>query len=387
MRVRSYEYDANGNRRSHTDQNGTTVRGTYDAQDRLTQYGSTTYDYNANGELKSRTAGDQTTTYEYDVLGNLKAVALPDGRQIEYAVDGNNRRIGKRVDGELMQGFLYDGQLRLIAELNASGDILNRFVHTSMSNVPDYMVKDSVIYRILADHLGSPRVIVDTATGQIAQRLDYDEYGRVLSDTNPGFQPFGFAGGLYDHDTTLTRFGARDYDAYTGRWTTKDPIRFAGGDTNLFGYVHNEPVSVTDPTGLAECTYDITPAKLVCRSADGKKEITIQEPDVFSGFGKCTNQVACVNKKDEGPVQPGKYDLKPHLKNGKQWFYLDPGWLGQLGRTLWGDRGGFNLHYGTVSIGCITVTGDAKVWEQLEDLLLSDERAGKRNTITVRSGP
>ena len=41
--------------------------------------------------------------------------------------------------------------------------------------------------------------------------MDYDAFGRVLADTAPGFQPFGFAGGLYDHDTGLVRFGARDY--------------------------------------------------------------------------------------------------------------------------------------------------------------------------------
>jgi len=65
----------------------------------------------------------------------------------------------------------------------------------------------------------------------------------VLSDTNPGFQPFGFAGDLYDRDTELERFGARDYDAGTGRWTAKDPIRFGGGDTNLYGYVLGDPVN------------------------------------------------------------------------------------------------------------------------------------------------
>ena len=37
-----------------------------------------------------------------------------------------------------------------------------------------------------------------------------------LRDTNPGFQPFGFAGGMYDAATGLVRFGARDYDAETG---------------------------------------------------------------------------------------------------------------------------------------------------------------------------
>ncbi len=69
-------------------------------------------------------------------------------------------------------------------------------------------------------------------------------------DTNPGFQPFGFAGGLYDASTGLTRFGARDYDAETGRWTSKDPIRFRGGDTNLYGYTLQDPVNLVDPLGL-----------------------------------------------------------------------------------------------------------------------------------------
>ena len=70
------------------------------------------------------------------------------------------------------------------------------------------------------------------------QQLEYDEFGVVTLDTNPGFQPFGFAGGLYDADTGLVRFGARDYDAVTGRWTAKDPIGSAGGSANLHQYAH-----------------------------------------------------------------------------------------------------------------------------------------------------
>ncbi len=94
------------------------------------------------------------------------------------------------------------------------------------------------------------RLIVNTADGSIAQRLDYDEFGTITQDTNPGFQPFGFAGGIYDQHTKLTRFGARDYDAQTGRWTAKDPILFGGGDTNLYAYVGNNPLSYIDPYGL-----------------------------------------------------------------------------------------------------------------------------------------
>ncbi|MEO8218803.1 MAG: RHS repeat-associated core domain-containing protein [Acidobacteriota bacterium] len=105
-------------------------------------------------------------------------------------------------------------------------------------------------YRIVSDHLGSPRLVVDVASGTVAQRIEYDEFGNVVSDTNPGFQPFGFAGGLYDRDTGLVRFGARDYDPQTGRWTTKDPIGFAGLDTNLYVYAYNDPINEIDPMGL-----------------------------------------------------------------------------------------------------------------------------------------
>ena len=45
------------------------------------------------------------------------------------------------------------------------------------------------------------------------------------------------------------RFGARDYDPETGRWTAVDPILFAGGDTNLYGYVLNDPVNMIDVWG------------------------------------------------------------------------------------------------------------------------------------------
>lgn len=87
---------------------------------------------------------------------------------------------------------------------------------------------------------------MNASTGAIAEQISYDAWGNVLSDSNPGFQPFGFAGGLYDADTGLVHFGARDYDPQTGRWISKDPILFAGRDSNLYGYVLNDPVTDFD---------------------------------------------------------------------------------------------------------------------------------------------
>jgi RHS repeat-associated protein len=244
-----YTYDTNGNRLTYTGSGGS-VNGSYDAQDRLSQYGATTYTYTANGELQSKTASGQPTSYQYDALGNLMSVSLPSGMQIEYLVDGQNRRIGRKMNGTLVQGFLYQSQLQLIAELDGANNVVSRFVYASGRNVPDYMIKGNATYRLVTDQLGSPRLVVEVNTGRIVQRLDYDEFGNVTQDTNPGFQPFGFAGGLYDQDTRLVRFGARDYDPEIGRWTAKDPVRFSGGDSNLYGYVLQDPVNRSDPNGL-----------------------------------------------------------------------------------------------------------------------------------------
>jgi RHS repeat-associated protein len=246
--ISSNSYDSNSNRLQATTPSGT-VSATYDAQDRLLTYGAATYTYTANGELASQTVGTQTTAYQYDVLGNLVSASLPSGKAIRYLVDAENRRVGKIVNGTLVEGFLYDGD-RIVAQLNGSNAIVSQFIYASGATSPDYMVSGGVTYRIFSDHLGSPRMVVNTSTGVLAEQITYDEFGNVLGDTNPGFEPFGFAGGLYDQDTKLVRFGARDYNPSTGRWTAKDPILFNGGDANLYGYVLNDPVNGIDPLGL-----------------------------------------------------------------------------------------------------------------------------------------
>jgi RHS repeat-associated protein len=106
-------------------------------------------------------------------------------------------------------------------------------------------------YYLTYDQVGSLRVITDRS-GKTLKRIDYDSFGNIIADTNPQLNVvFGFAGGLHDPDTGLVRFGYRDYNPDTGRWTAKDPIFFAGGDTDLYGYVLNDPVIGVDPEGLA----------------------------------------------------------------------------------------------------------------------------------------
>ncbi len=250
-----YTYDANGNRLSAS-VGGASRTATHDAQDRLSTDGTATYTHLASGYLSRKSTAAGVTQYAYDQAGNLLGVTPPTGPAITYLVDGNNNRVGKRVGGTLVQGFLYQRGLRPIAELDGAGAIVSRFVYGTRDNLPEYLVKAGVTYRILTDHVGSPRLVVNTVTGAIAQRMDYDAFGNVTADSNPGFQPFGFAGGLYDRDTRLVRFGARDYDAQAGRWTAKDPLLFFGGDPNLYAYAGNDPVNERDPSGLQSLVPD-----------------------------------------------------------------------------------------------------------------------------------
>ncbi len=245
----TYGYDGNSNRTSWTDPWGA-GSATYDDQDRLLTYGTKSYTYTANGELASKSEGAHTVRYTYDVAGNLRRVELPGGTAIDYVIDAANRRIAKKVNGVQVRGFLYGIGGAPLAELDGGGAVAATFIYASKGNVPDVMLRGGNTYRIVTDHLGSVRWVLDAETGQVLQRMDYDAFGRVTFDSNPGFQPFGFAGGLYDYQTGLVRFGARDYDAETGRWTSKDPIGFAGGDTNLYGYVVNDPVNFKDSSGL-----------------------------------------------------------------------------------------------------------------------------------------
>jgi RHS repeat-associated protein len=257
-----YGYDANGNRTSVDSPTGT-IAATYDAQDRLITYNGASYFYSDNGELQKKIDAAGTTTYSYDVFGTLRHVTLPDGTLIEYVIDAMNRRVGKKVNGTLVAGWIYSDALHIVAETDGTGVVTKRFIYGSRSNAPDYVTYAGVTYRIVTDERGSVRYVLDASSGTVAQALTYDAFGNVLIDTNPSFQPLAFAGGLYDAQTRLTRFGARDYDPIAARWTTKDPIRFRGGTANLYGYTFGDPVNLIDVSGRIAAVDDAAAAATI----------------------------------------------------------------------------------------------------------------------------
>ena len=220
-----------------------------DAQDRMTSGFNATYAYTANGELATVTSGTNVTTYTYDGRGQLVSAALPAGRgTVTYGLDALGRRIARSLNGTITNRFVYRNSLQVAAEVNASGTVTTRYVYGPLSYTPTYFLRGGTTYAIITDHLGSVRSVVRTSDGTVMQSLTYDPWGKVLTDSSPGFQPFGFAGALYDKDTGLVHVGAREYDGTTGRWTSKDPSRFTGG-ADLYGYTDDDPINYIDATG------------------------------------------------------------------------------------------------------------------------------------------
>ena len=249
--VEEYRYNLNGTRiyemnslRDIADRSFT-----YSDEEHLLTAGTASYQYTVDGFLTTKTDGTEETYYEYSSRGELLGVTLPDGTEIEYMHDPLGRRIAKEINETITEKYLWQGLTRLLAVYDKDNNLTMRFEYAD-SRMPYAMTKGGSTYYLAYDQVGSLRIVADSA-GTVVKAIDYDSFGNIINDTNPAFDiPLGFAGGLHDKNTGLVRFGYRDYDPDTGRWTAKDPILFAGGDSDLYGYCLNDPVNLVDPLGL-----------------------------------------------------------------------------------------------------------------------------------------
>ena len=246
----AYSYDDNGNRLSENNVlRGVSRSYTHSVEDHILTAGADSYTFDVDGFLTSRTVGANTDTFNYSSRGELLSVSLSTGTQITYDHDPLGRRVAKRVNGTITEKYLWQDATTLLSIYDGSDNLVQRFNYAD-GRMPLSMSYNAATYYLTYDQVGSLRAVSDS-TGTIIKRIDYDSFGNILSDSNPAFPVlFGFAGGLHDRDTGLVRFGARDYDPVIGRWTAKDPIDFAGGDLNLYGYSFNDPINLVDPIGL-----------------------------------------------------------------------------------------------------------------------------------------
>lgn len=243
----AYDYDPADNRESVT-AGGTTAY----VPNNLNQYatvGGVTYQYDANGNL----TGDGVNTYTYDAENRLTAATAP-GHTAAYVYDPFGRRLSKTVDGVTTR-YVYDGQ-QVIAECNAAGAVLRRFVYGPGIDQPIRMDVATTPggpgftkYYYHFDGLGNV-IALSNATGTIVEQYAYDAYG-LPSTTGTVGNPYLFNARNYDAETDLYYYRARYYDPRIGRFLQPDPMEYRAG-LNLYAYCGDNPLNFLDPFGLVD---------------------------------------------------------------------------------------------------------------------------------------
>ncbi len=344
--VEEYSYDENSNR-INAKINGKNINANYNSEDQLTSYNNTTYTYDKNGNLIKKQNDTNQTIYTYDEFNNLKAVTLPNNKTISYITNPLNQRVAKLVNGEIKEKYQWKDLTTLLAIYDKDNNLIQRFEYAN-GRMPIAMTdKNNNRYYLHYDQVGSLRVVTDS-NGNIVKEITYDSYGNIISDTNPDFKvPFGFAGGLYDEDTKLVHFGYREYDPVTGRWLSKDPLLFGGRDSNLYGYVLQDPVNGIDPTGLSKETgvggcdgkgtknpykhckeHPSNPNLIICKDKKTGKKKVKPKPADWDKYKK-------INPVNSPPIStPPSYE-PPKINTKPQWWWFIPVLIGDaLGVTI-----------------------------------------------------
>ena len=235
----NYNYDAVGNRAAQT----------VDTANRLLEDISFTFTYDNNGNLITKTnkTTGALTQYFWDYENRLKKIIRTDATVVRYIYDPFGRRIKKNINGVVTK-YLYDNE-DIVLEYDGTGAVAARYTHGPGIDEPLSIVKGGVRYYYHADALGSIKALTNSA-GSIIKTYNYKAYGAIASQTGTLIQPYTFTGREYDKETGLYYYNARYYYPSRGRFISKDPIGFGGGDVNLYRYVGNNPVNWVDPEGL-----------------------------------------------------------------------------------------------------------------------------------------
>jgi RHS repeat-associated protein len=264
----AYTYDANGNRTSVAINNGTPNAYTVDpASNRLTDITTPaiTLTHDAMGNIVS----DGTYTLGYDLRGRL-TTATQGGNTTTYAYDNAGQRVRKAKNSGTADTvvFVYDLQGQLLGEYDSTGKAIREYVW--LGNMPVAMITPDpamganantappIIYYIHADHLNTPRVLVDK-NNVMRWRWMSEPFGTTPADTSPAGQTaltfnLRFPGQFYDAESGMMYNYQRDYIPGIGRYAQSDPIGLSGG-INTYSYTGANPVSRVDPDGLRWVCY------------------------------------------------------------------------------------------------------------------------------------
>ena len=220
----------------------------------------------------------QSGDYAYTWQGNgmLRSVTRPDGKTVTFKYDALGRRIEKVFDGRVYR-YLWDGDVilhewdyteadRPNTIVTETGEVtldrpepvenLITWVYDSDSYVPTAKIVGGKHYSIVSDYIGRPVQAYDDK-GNVIWQADYDIYGNVRNlHGSRKFIPFRQLGQYEDDETGLYYNRFRYYDPRIGNYISQDPIRLAGGNPTLYGYVEdcNKLVDILGfaPTKLAD---------------------------------------------------------------------------------------------------------------------------------------
>jgi RHS repeat-associated protein len=239
-------YDVNGNRTA-IHRGGTVAPSRHDADDRLIEAGGGGVEVDPDGFVTGMPDGRR---FEYSARGELLSATTPDGERIAYGYDGFGRRVS-RTTAAGTTAYLYgdpERPLRVTAIRTPSG--IERLWYDDEGALVA-VERGGMQFVVASDQVGTPRAVFAVDGTRVAQ-FERDSWGG--SDRSPTATSWpleiGFAGGIEDSATGLVRFGRRDYDPSTGRWTAQDPAGLGAGDWNLYAYCGNDPVGWVDRSGL-----------------------------------------------------------------------------------------------------------------------------------------
>jgi RHS repeat-associated protein len=142
--------------------------------------------------------------------------------------------------------------LRLIEELDNSGNVLARYTEGKRVDEPLAELRQGTTSYYQQDGLGSVTSLSNSA-GALANTYTYDSFGKLTASTGTITNPFQYAGREFDQETGIYYNRARYLDQNVGRFVSQDPIRFRGG-TNFYAYTRNNPVLLTDALGYQGCS-------------------------------------------------------------------------------------------------------------------------------------
>jgi RHS repeat-associated protein len=135
-----------------------------------------------------------------------------------------------------------------VTEYDGNGNVQAQYTHNLAMDDPLSVQQGASTYYYHKDGLGSVTDLTSSA-GSVVKRYKYRTFGEIYSETGSLVQPYTFTAREKDPETGLYYYRARYYDPRAGRFISKDPIGFAGGDANLFRYVKNNPLNFVDPEG------------------------------------------------------------------------------------------------------------------------------------------